>query len=246
MLFHGPRLEGIRTISKPAVKDGVPYTRLILDHRGHFGDDVSIETFALPEDNPGARAINAELRKALATTGDDSWLACIRSSWDWGGGLGDMSETLSPRMISKHWLVALDDAGGFCGGAHPDDAQTPKLFDRRTGKQVDVLSWFSARAIKREKFEGDPNYVETFQPEFRKLILTGWKPDDDCGESVRGAEFWNAELTRTGFIFTPSLAHVEEACEEPFRVPFARLAPYLTAKGKKEVAALEAEVASRR
>jgi hypothetical protein len=244
MLFHRPRLEGVRTISKPAVKDGVRYTRLILDHRGHFDEDVSVESFALNDDGPATRAINAELRKLLAD-GTEGWFDCIRQGWSTGSD-GYMGQTLSPHMISKRWLVAVDDVGWFCGGAHPDDAQTPLLFDRRTGKKVDVPRWFNAKAIKREKFEGETDFVETFEPAFRALIITGWKPDDDCGESVRAAEFWNSELTRTGFVFTPSLAHVEEACEEPFRVPFAKLAPYLTPEGKAEIGALQAEVAAKR
>lgn len=247
MLFQGPRLEGIRTVSKPAVKDAVPYTRLILDHRGHFGEDVTVETFALAEDGAAARAINAELRKALATTGDDSWFGCIRTSWDSGGGLGQANQTLSPHMITKRWLAAIDENGWSCGGAHPDDARTPLLFDRQTGKRVDVLKWFNAKAIKREKFEGDPDFVETLQPAFRKTILTGWMPKNpECRGPVSSQEFWTAELTRTGVVFAPDLAHVEEGCQEDFKVRFANLAPYLTAEGKKEVTALQAEAAAKR
>lgn len=244
MLFQGPRLEGVRTISKPAAKDGVPYTRLILDHRGHFGEDVAIETFALTDDGPATRAINAELRKPLASNAD--WFECIRMAWD-SSSMGYTGQTLSPHMISKRWLVVMDENGWACGGAHPDDAQTPRLYDRRTGKQIDVLGWFSAKAIKREKFEGDPNVAETLQPAFRNMILTGWKPDEnECRDVISDQDFWTAELTRTGFIFTPDLPHVDEGCQEPFKVPFAKLAPYLTPEGKAEVAALQAEVASRR
>ena len=245
MLFHGPRLEGVRTISKPAAKDGVPYTRLLLDHRGHFGDDVSIESFALNDDSPATRAINTKLRKLLAD-GTDGWFDCIRMAWN-SGSDGYTGLTLSPRMISRRWLSAMNDVGWYCGGAHPDDAQTPMLFDRRTGKEVDVLQWFSAKAIKREKFEQEPTLIETLQPAFRKMVLTGWKPEESgCRDVIGDQDFWTAELTRTGFIFTPDLPHVDEGCTENFKVPFAKLAPYLTPKGKAEVAALQAEVASRR
>jgi hypothetical protein len=243
MLFQRPRLEGMRTISKPAVKDGVPYTRLILDHRGHFGDDVQVESFALNGDSPATHAINAELRKPLS--GTDSWFDCIRMAWG-SSSTGYTGQTLSPHMISKRWLVVVDENGWDCGGAHPDDASTTHLFDRLTGKEVDVLQWFNARAVKREKLEGDPEFVEMLQPAFRTMLLTGWKPDDDCGESVRGADFWDAKLTWTGFVFTPGLAHVEEACEEPFRASFAKLMPYLTAEGRRNVAELQAEAAAKR
>ena len=243
MLFQGPRLEGVRTIKKPAMKDGVSYTRLILDHRGHFDKDIQVESFALNEEGPAAHAINAELRKQL--NGVDSWFECIRMAWDLGSD-GYTGQTIFPRMISKRWLVVMDENGWFCGGAHPDDANTPHLFDRLTGKEVDALQWFNAKAVKREKFEGDPDSAEMLQPAFRNFILSGWKPQDDCGESVRDADFWDAELTRTGFVFTPGLAHVEEACEEPFRVPFAKLMPYLTPEGRRNVAALQAEAATKR
>jgi len=166
-------------------------------------------------------------------------------AWDLGSD-GYTGQTIFPRMISKRWLVVMDENGWFCGGAHPDDANTPHLFDRLTGKEVDALQWFNAKAVKREKFEGDPDPAEMLQPAFRNFILSGWKPQDDCGESVRDADFWDAELTRTGFVFTPGLAHVEEACEEPFRVPFAKLMPYLTPEGRRNVAALQAEAATKR
>lgn len=243
MLFQGPRLEGIRTIRKPAVKDGVPYTRLILDHRGHFAEDVSVESFVLNDNSPATRAINAELSKQLS--GVDGWFECIRMAWHLGSD-GYTGQTIAPHMISKRWLVVVDENGWFCGGAHPDDASTAHLFDRRTGKEVDVLQWFNAKAVKREKFEGDPQFVEMLQPAFRTMLLAGWKPDDDCGEAVRSADFWDAELTWTGFVFTPGLAHIEEACEEPFRASFAKLMPYLTVEGRRNIAELQAEAASRR
>jgi len=168
MLFQGPRLEGVRTIKKPAMKDGVSYTRLILDHRGHFDKDIQVESFALNEEGPAAHAINAELRKQL--NGVDSWFECIRMAWDLGSD-GYTGQTIFPRMISKRWLVVMDENGWFCGGAHHDDANTPHLFDRLTGKEVDALQWFNAKAVKREKFEGDPDPAEMLQRLVEEVVL---------------------------------------------------------------------------
>jgi hypothetical protein len=64
--------------------------------------------------------------------------------------------------------------------------------------------------------------------------------------TIDTAEWWNIELNRTGFVFTPSVAHVVQACEEDVKVSFAKLAPYLTQEGKRNVAALQAQAASPR
>ena len=70
-------------------------------------------------------------------------------------------------------------------------------------------------------------------PAFRKFILAGWKAEQaECREGIERADFWDIALTRTGFGFTPSLAHVEQACTETIAVPFTRLQPWLSVTGK--------------
>jgi hypothetical protein len=244
MLFQGPRLDGVRVVSKPATKDGLAYTRLILDHRGHFGDDVDIGTFALGGDGPAVRRINASVRKPLAGNPPD-WVDCERMAWNNGSGGASNFESYELRMVTKRWLGVIHHWDGFCGGAHPDSFNSPILYDRQTGAEVDIYVWLNAKAVKRQKV-GD-SVLNSLVPAFRNFLLKAWKPDDaDCADAVRSEKYWNAELTRSGFVFSPQLPHVVQACEEDFPVSFARLQPWLSDEGKKQVMALQAEVAGKR
>jgi hypothetical protein len=239
MTFQGARTNGIKTLTKPAVKDGVQYTRLILDLGGHFGDDISVESFALGGDSPAVRRINAKLRKPLQGE-PDGWLACVRmaaNSTPYGAA---NAESYEPRLFTSRWLVAMHHWDGDCGGAHPDSSNTPTMFDLTTGAEVDVFDWFNDKAIKREPVEGYPPLI-SLRPQFRSLVIGGWKAEDaECTDAIQTTDYWHAEPTRTGFIFTPDLPHVVQACSEDFKVPYARLAAYLNPEGQKQVAVLQA------
>ncbi len=243
--YQAPRLDGIRTLTKPAVKDGLHYTRLILDPRGRFGGDISVETFAIDGDSPAVRQINDRLGEALDTSRDDSWFECVRMADASSPNGASHNKSYQPHMVSTRWLSVGHHWDGYCGGAHPDAFNSAILFDRETGGEVDLLSWFNGRAVKREQVDKD--VLTTVLPPLRHLILSGWKArDQDCGEAVRSEDYWHAELTRSGFVFTPDLPHVVAACGDEFRVSFARAAPFLTDEGKKNVAALQAETTANR
>ena len=245
MVFQEPRTRGVRTVTKPAVKDGVHYTRLILDFGGHFGEDINVETFALAGDSPAVRRINAKLREPLAGE-PDGWLACIRMAADSSPNGAANIESYEPRLFGRRWLVTMHHWDGDCGGAHPDSSNTPTLFDLTTGAEVNVFDWFNDKAIKREPVEGYEPLI-SLRPQFRSVVIGGWKADDaECTDAIKTDEYWHAELTRTGFVFTPDLPHVVQACGEDFKVPFAKLAAYLSPEGKQQIATLQAEAGSRR
>ena len=246
MLFHAPRLEGIRVIRKRATKDGVGYTRLILDHRGHFGSDVSVETFALNGNSAGIRLINGELHKAL-TGQRGGWFDCVRMTYDSRPVDGDIQETLEPSMVTRRWLSIMHTRGADCGGAHPSSSSIPRTFNLDSGREVDLHDWFNAKAVKRERYEGVADEFKSLHPDFKRFVLSGWKPDDpECSDPIQTTDSWSIELTKTGFIFTPDLAHAVQVCEEGFLVPFAKLSPWLSAEGARNVAALRAEVGRQR
>jgi hypothetical protein len=237
MTFQEPRTRGVKMLTKPAVKDGVHYTRLILDFGGHFGEDIRAETFALAGDSPAVRRINAKLREPLAGE-PDGWLDCIRMAANNSPYGGANSESYEPRLFGRRWLVAMHHWDGDCGGAHPDSSNTPTLFDLTTGAEINVFDWFNDKAIERRPVEGYEPLI-SLRPAFRSMVLGGWKADDaECTDAVRTDEYWHAEPTRTGFTFTPELPHVAEACGEDFKVPFAKLQPWFSEKGKAAIAAL--------
>ena len=237
--FHEPRLQGVRTVSTRGAIDGVAYTRLTLSNADRF--DTSVETLALDGASAAVRRINAELARPLSGE-PPPWLECIQEGLRYTPYEGWSNETLKPAMATARWLSVAHHWDGFCGGAHPDSSDNYRTFDRFTGAELDVLDWLNASAVKRERSEGMEEETKTLRPAFRRVVIAGWKAEDkECATVAANEQFWNAGLSRTGFIFTPQLPHVAHACAEALRVPFARLRPFLTPEGVKQVRALESE-----
>jgi hypothetical protein len=240
-IFHQPRFVDVRITTKPGRIDWLQYTRLILDHRGHFGDSVSVESFALPGSSPAIRQINAKLREPLAEGADD-WRSCIIWAWNVSPHGGEFSQAIVPTMITRRWVSAKDSSGDYCGGAHPNYGEYPLTFDLVSGAAVDLHDWFDDKAMIRERHGAAREVSTTISAAFRTHLLASWKADDsECREVVREAEHWTIALTRTAFLFSPSLPHVAQACAEEFPLPFAKAAPYLNAEGRKNLAALRSE-----
>jgi hypothetical protein len=239
--FHQPRLAGIRTVSARATADGSQYTKLTLDTAGHFG--IGVETFALDGDSAAVRRINTALGESLAGT-PPGWLTCVTDSLAMHGNEGEAEESLTPVMISRRWLSVASSSDWDCGGAHPDTSSSYRLFDLASGAETELLDWFTPAAVKRETFEASNEVSRTLEPAFRTFVLAGWHPAADaadCDEVVRSQEEWSVGLTRDGFVFSPSLPHVVQACSEDFTVDFDRIQPWLTPQARDEVRALRAE-----
>lgn len=238
-VFHQPRLAGIRVVRTRGSVDGVGYTRMRLDHGGRF--DASFETFALDGDSEPVRRVNGILSRGLAGSPPE-WFECIRESLAQSASEGSMDERFAPAMIARRWMSVAHHWDGFCGGAHPSSSNSYLAFDLTTGRQIDIFDWLNARAVRRERVEGAEEQLTTLLPALRDAILARWRPEgEDCGEVVRGADYWNVGLTRNGLVFAPSLPHVVQACEEEFTLPFGRLAPFLTPAGAENVRALQRE-----
>lgn len=241
LAFHQPRLAGIHTVSARATVDGTAYTKLTLDTAGHF--EIAVQTFALDGDSAATRRINTALGEELA--GDPPrWFGCITNSLDMSPLEGQQSVTLEPAMISRRWLSVGSQGDWSCGGAHPNEDSSYRLFDLTTGAEVALLDWFLPTAVKREHIEGMDEDSRTLETAFRTFLLTGHRADPDnaeCESVLREADYWNAGLTRDGFVFRPELAHVVQACSEEFTVDFDRIRPWLKPEAVAAVAALRAE-----
>jgi hypothetical protein len=238
-VFQAPRLVGVHVVARPAVKDGVAYTRLILDHGGHF-PSVAVETLRLEGSGDAIRRVNARLAEPL-TAETPEWLDCVQSALDQGPNEGEMDEKIVPKIITRRWLAVMDESESYCGGAHPNSGSAPRLFDLVSGREEDLHDWLNERAIKRERFGSGTEEAKKLAPAFRTFLLGRWKGNADCDDVVRTEDFWQIELTRTGMVFTPELAHAVQACGESFALPFARLQPYLSAEGKAKAEALRAQ-----
>lgn len=243
LIFHQTRLAEVRTVRTRAAADGVAFTRLTLDHGGRF--DASYSSFALDGSSEAVRRINAALGETLA--GDPpAWFDCIRGPLDQSSSEGSFNGGIEPALISRRWLSVVQQEDTFCGGAHPNAGQAYRAFDLASGNEIDLHDWFNGTALSRERAAGSEEAITTIRPGFRNFILARWHGDGECDEVVRSEEYWAIGLTRAGFVFSPQLAHVVQACEDDFLISFARLRPYLTAQGAEKVRALQAEPPGRR
>ena len=235
LAFHQPRLARVRVNTARASRDGVGYTRRILDTGDRY--EVSLETFALDGNGEAVRSINAVLGQDLSGN-PPHWFECIHDSLQTHASEGAFDSTLAPAMISSRWLSVTDHWDGDCGGAHPDSSNVYRTFDRASGREIDLHDWLVGTAT--QPAEGSD--AKLLRPAFRTFLLAGARLEDaECRDAIQEEEFWNVGLTRSALVFTPLLPHVIQACADPISVPFARLRPYLTAEAAAQVRALQAE-----
>lgn len=203
-------------------------------------ESVSIESFQLLGSGQAIEGINRRLREPFDKP-EDTWKWCLRNAGTWGGAYYDDFET---RLVTSRWLSVMSRNENSCGGPHPNNSNQPILFDRQSGKQVDLYSWFESPFSNREKVEGISESIDSPSGKLFDLVIklhprTADK-DKECGDAVANAWGWDLELKPEGIAFMPELPRVVMACGDEVVVPWTRLAPYLSSTGKKEVAALRA------
>lgn len=236
-----PRLRPSKVVAKQARKDGFTYTELVYDVGPSF-PEVGISSFSYPPTRPGDRAINAALRLDPAKPeGDADYVGCMKMALAGGGRDGDFQLTYAPDLVTPEYLSVAVNAGGFCGGAHPDESLWHVLFDRVSGRKIDLSGWLTAGAVVPGGDEPGTS-IRRITPALRVLALKhfpfGRGEDADCREAIAGEDYWELALTRKGIAFTPSLPHVIQACEDAAEVPFAELAPFLSPAGRAGIARL--------
>lgn len=237
--FNRPRIAP-RLTSRHATMDGARYTKWTFKPGPWFADEVEITTFTLDRPGEPVVRINALLRSVLPKAdGTGDWLDCVAGTVNASGKDGTYSHIVEPTLVSSRWLAASEQEDYFCGGAHPDGFSAPRTFDLVRGAEIDPLDWFGPKAVHREDLGSEDGIYKTLTAVFRAAILQGWKPDDaECDEALRRQESWHAGITRGVLVFSPDFPHAIASCSEDFKVPFARLQPWLNDQGKAAVATL--------
>lgn len=251
--FLAPRVGGGTVSSAEAELKGWRYTAKTYRPAAYFAPEVTIDSFAFPEEQPGDGAINRMLAAYLPREAvDDDFLQCLAGSiWSLGHD-GDFAEALRPVMASDAFLVAMESSSTFCGGAHPNHFYRYRTFDRQAGNEVDLFGWLADTAVERHPSGPDSDGYVTLQPALRELILAREPSDDlstdegvasepyeqDCRDLALDEEFWTLGLSRGGMLFVPSMPHVAAPCAATFTVPWADLAPFLNLEGTEGVARL--------
>ncbi len=238
LVFVQPMLDATRIVKIAARVHAVPIEKWTL---AYPDKSISVESFQLRGTGPAVAAINRRLRKPFDKS-DEGWTWCLRTAGAWGG---DYHDEVEARLVTTHWLSVMSSNDSFCGGAHPNNSNQPMLFDRQSGKLVDLYTWFGSASSNREKVEGYPETIDSLKGRLLDLVVkfhprTGDK-DDDCGDAVKSASSWSLELKAEGVSFTPDLTRAVMACGDEVVLPWAKLQPFLSPVGKREVAALLAD-----
>ncbi|HMI39705.1 MAG TPA: hypothetical protein VK485_00565 [Sphingomicrobium sp.] len=239
LAFVQPIVAATRIVKSPRRVHGLAVEKWTLA----FPDEnVSVESFQLLGTGPAIAAINRRLREPFDKS-DEGWKWCLRNAGAWGG---DYHDEVEARLVTAHWLSVMSYNESFCGGAHPNNSNQPILFDRQSGRSVDLYTWFGSASSNREKVEGYSETIDTLTGKLFNLVLTlhprASESEEDCGGAVKTASSWTLELKREGIGFTPDLPRVVMACGDEVVLPWNKLAPFLSRSGKREVAALRAEL----
>lgn len=246
LAFNLPRFTQPVITAKPAVLDGVTYSRIIADPGPQFSS-YDFETFQLQGATAGIQHVNAELYKAVPIGPDADYFQCSVEALGHSGRDGESSSTQTPLIISKSWLVVEDSEYGYCGGPYPASATDYQTWDLHTGSTVNLDDWFNVQALQQtvnEPGTADQYTTVTYTAPFRKMIDDAYPNNDDadCKQAELEADSWTVHPTATGFDFSPELPHAVQACIDDAIVPFSKLGSYLSPAGKAGVASFTAEV----
>jgi hypothetical protein len=238
-----PRVAPVRVTERPRKTGGLGWTELTYDVGPGFGD-VHISSFGYPSTQPGDPAINAELRVNPAKRGEDNpadYLACMENALGSLGIDGDFHFSYTPHMLTPDYVVARENAGGFCGGAHPYMYEFWKVWRRHDGKPVRLADWLGP-AAKEASASGD-DYDGTFaqvRPALIHLAMHHMNVGGrECREAVASTSFWYLGLDRRGLLMAPSLPHVYQGCAGDAVIPFTEVAPFLSPEGRQGIERLK-------
>lgn len=238
LAFVQPILDATRIVKSAARIKGLPAERWAL---AAPDGSISVTSFQLLGSGPALAAINRRLREPFDKS-EEGWKWCLRNARSFGAHYQDSTET---KLVTNRWLSVNAHNDSFCGGAHPNTSNQAILFDRRTGAVVNLYDWLAAGNVHREKVEGYEETLDTLKNPLRAAVIKRHPRNaggDECRETIQATDSWLLELKATGIAFTPDLPRVVMACGDAVELPWAALAPFLNPAGKREVAALRAEL----
>ena len=248
IVYLGKRIEPLSVSEEPFNVGSINLTRLIA-RPPHNRDDYEYRTFRLPDVDPGSKALNNRLASFidLRGPGESGWSECLLGAGNTGGTFYEM---LEPTRIGRRFITANEHRELSCGGTHPDSSNYPRIFDRSSGKEIEIISWLLPRALDQKTlkligpidFDDEPNTLPLSAALAKQVLKHADRLKmKDCSDV--STDFWSVGVSRRGFVFTPSLGHAVQACGDDVTLPFETLSPFLNAKGKRAVQILRSEPA---
>ena len=235
--FFGPRLAGMGWRDMPVHFGGLAYLEHRLVPPPALGKDVDLSIIRLDGSEKGDAAINAALAKEAEPWGEDGWVACLSNALGRGWSEGEFGASQKPMLLTRRFLSVRKNFEDDCGGAHPNAGYSVATYDRASGRPVIVARWFLPSAIPPPAKDAGPYREEdpvVLSRALTRLVMAHFpRADKDCRESLDDAStYWWIGLTPRGFVFSPELPHVVEACQDDAVVPYAAVAAMLTPAGR--------------
>ena len=235
--FMAPRLSGGEVVLEAGDTDGIAFIEHVYRNPAHL--DISAQGFELMGDQPGDAAINQAVAQYRPTgTIKDDWVECLSGALAAHGRDGYFERTVRPSMLSDNFANVRISGSTYCGGAHPNHYSSNRLFDRQSGAEIKLESWFRPAG-----FAADEYGTVLITPALRAVVLKFANDDDpdqsECIDLARDHEWWDLALTRDGIVFTPDFPHIATACEDPIPVSWSALEPWLSKAGRVGKARLE-------
>ncbi|QIG54882.1 hypothetical protein G6N82_12610 [Altererythrobacter sp. BO-6] len=234
--FLGPRVKPAEFDSVPGRVGSFDYMRLDYRTPEHFADSVAISGFTFEPREPGDKAILATFAERLPKgVVEDDYIQCVAGAAVVSGFDGDYQEELTPHFANSAFLDVQVTMGDYCGGAYPNFGIWHRVFDRATGEEVDLTTWFTADAFTVTDW-GSPQASENL----RAIAVAQWPKDEDpeCVETALYEPGWRLGLSAEGLLASPALPHVAAACEIWTTIPWDQVEPFLSDKGREERARL--------
>ena len=185
---------------------------------------ADVETLEILSHNVATKKVNRDLRNLLPKTREDlNEYYEKRREFLGNMGLAAEDETFAePRYWTADWLTVHYYRWAAGHGAR-GISLSYRTWNLHTGEEVDVWQWFGTESSE---------YDDTAQltPKLKTFLFKHWKADPECVENYYGEGTYHATLEPTGILFWENAYGA--GCEKEILIPYAKLSPILSAKGK--------------
>lgn len=218
---YNDRLETVQPVAvgKQEVFEGKPFRRL------RAGGE---ETLELLVDGPGIAKINRVLRSKLPRTkAAMQHYFATRREFLGRTGLAAEDETYAePTYWTVDWVTVRDYRWAAGYGAN-GITQRFRTWDARSGEEIDPWTWVGAHS------DPDTPGIGSLPAKLKAFLAKGYEPDSACKENndIGGSYFLTLEKTGLRFWVMPD----GSGCDKDFLVPYAKLSPFLTERGRAAV-----------
>lgn len=181
----------------------------------------SIEGFEIPNQFPGAAAINEYIRTRLFERAKEAY-SCEPDGQGW-------FSALKPTYWTKDWIVIEDNLPTvFCGPvAHGHTSNTKTTWDAHSGKVMDTWMWIQGGRDSARV----PTGPDARPPGLLLLIDSRIARDECRGILSTDAPYPSAD----GLVFPVPYAFVRKHCDSDVLVSFKDIQPYLSPLGGKAI-----------